>query len=995
MPPRQVDRPVDDEPGGAGPGARTIAWSTLALVVASALGASAITADDGQSSVRLGGVLCAVAALAQVALHTRVGARASRLLLAMVPMVVAIDAIVGAVVARHATPVELAVRAVVVATALLLSLSLRSALWSAIALAAGYVIVLAATGPFAGATAFAAALPRPLVLAVLGAATPIVLVLGAALGAGVGERERESRRALADGTRRQTALASLTQLALERADARVLTERAVAAIVAALGVDAVAVFALDAEAQVLERRASVGWPTDGANARLKLGERTLAACILDAGEPIVAADLAAETRFTLPRSLGDHGFVSAAGTVIAGEAQPFGVIVAFAARSWTGDAEVGAFLAGVAHVLTTAFGRLEDDRALHGEAQGATALVRVGRELLATVDTPMLLDRACELTAEVLGADHGQIWLLDHEEDAYVPISGHGFDLATWEAIRALRVPAESMAQLLSRLEQEHAVEVVTETHRHPFLETVLVQFGIARVVVAPLHCGHELIGVQLTGRRTGAAFTPEEVRLAAGIARLASIALANARLVETAEHASQLKSEFLSTMSHELRTPLNVIIGYLDVLADEPATPEHAEILGRVRASSIELLDMIEGTLNLNRIEAGQDIPQLGELAVGELLEELRGEYAVHPRKTEAMLRWQPVYGALLYSDRRRLKIILKNLVGNALKFTPTGEVVVSGESTDRTWTFTVRDTGIGIPATHLPVVFEMFRQVDSSESRSYSGAGLGLYIVKKLLDQLGGTIDVVSEPGRGSTFRVTLPNEPMAVRSAAPAANGATGEPAPEASTYLGGTYGNARRTAEVVHAALPKPPRKQRILYADDLELNRHLLRRFIARHLPDVEFFEASDGAHALAVFEVHRPDLVLLDLRMPKMDGWVAARRLRALEGGQDVPIVAVTVTASPGAEAYALHAGCNEFLTKPISDYSVLLSRIEYWLGRNARTDAPVRDEPVSHGRERRPRGEPSGTDLVCVLCNQPLPTLTAAAHEKRRQLAQSPVARA
>ena len=205
-----------------------------------------------------------------------------------------------------------------------------------------------------------------------------------------------------------------------------------------------------------------------------------------------------------------------------------------------------------------------------------------------------------------------------------------------------------------------------------------------------------------------------------------------------------------------------------------------------------------------------------------------------------------------------------------------------------------------------------------------------------------------------------------------------------------HSAGARGNARQAAEIARAAAPQSPRKQRILYADDLEVKRHLLRRFIARQLPDVEFYEACDGLQALALVEAHRPDLVLLDLRMPEMDGWTAPRRIRALEGGRDLPIIALTVTASPGAEAYALHAGCNDFIAMPISDYSVLLSRIEHWLGRGRHATAHPAARDGGHCAPAVP-----GV-VICVLCRQPLPTATSStAYEKPHQLVATPPPRA
>src|SRR6185369_3271346 len=189
---------------------------------------------------------------------------------------------------------------------------------------------------------------------------------------------------------------------------------------------------------------------------------------------------------------------------------------------------------------------------------------------------------------------------------------------------------------------------------------------------------------------------------------------------------------------------------------------PEHRAVLGRMRQSSLELLEMIEATLNLNRLATGQDLPQLEPLALASLWDDLRTEFAALPRTADVALRWEPVGATVLTTDRRKLKMVLKNLVGNALKFTSSGEIVVACTLEADAAALTVRDTGIGIPPEHLPHIFEMFRQVDSSDRRSYGGAGLGLYIVRQLIEQLGGTIDVTSTPGAGSTFTVRLPAAP-----------------------------------------------------------------------------------------------------------------------------------------------------------------------------------------------------------------------------------------
>jgi signal transduction histidine kinase len=237
-------------------------------------------------------------------------------------------------------------------------------------------------------------------------------------------------------------------------------------------------------------------------------------------------------------------------------------------------------------------------------------------------------------------------------------------------------------------------------------------------------------------------------------------MALENSRLVEELRRASQLKSEFVSTMSHELRTPLSVILGYTDMLGDDGIDgAERTRTIGRIRRAGLELLEMIEATLSLGRLDAGRDPACIERLEVDHLLQELAAEFAALGPRPATALRFEAAGALLVDTDRRKLRMILKNLVGNALKFTPSGEVVVRCEPHRDRCAFVVRDTGIGIASEHLPVIFEMFRQADSSDTRSYGGVGLGLYIVQRLVDQLGGDIAVASAPGRGTTFTVTLP--------------------------------------------------------------------------------------------------------------------------------------------------------------------------------------------------------------------------------------------
>jgi signal transduction histidine kinase len=413
------------------------------------------------------------------------------------------------------------------------------------------------------------------------------------------------------------------------------------------------------------------------------------------------------------------------------------------------------FLARVVFERTEAEAALRSSRLrLESEAQVSAALVRAGNELISVLEQPIVLDRLCQLTVELVGCDFCHAWVLSPDRGAFIIATGHGED-PTQSEVRHLRL----LPDQLGSFDEDDVRELAVATGSREVAEH-LRRRSLSSLLCVALRRGQQIIGVLEAGFRAGRERPSDaQRRVARGIGQLAAVALENSRLVAELEQASRLKSEFVSTMSHELRTPLNVVIGYADILAEESRDSASLDLIARIRAAGRELLDLIEATLDLSRIEAGQAPPRLEEFRSDDLFTELAAEFAALTRSGGPTLEWPAIDVSTLRSDRRKLKIILKNLVGNALKFTPTGRVSVGAECTDERLLLTVRDTGIGIPAESLPTIFEMFRQVDSSDSRSYSGVGLGLYIVRRLVEQLGGEVTVESEVGRGSTFRISLP--------------------------------------------------------------------------------------------------------------------------------------------------------------------------------------------------------------------------------------------
>ncbi len=412
---------------------------------------------------------------------------------------------------------------------------------------------------------------------------------------------------------------------------------------------------------------------------------------------------------------------------------------------------------------------VERSEQLRDEAAVSAALARSGNELISSLDRPVLLERVCQLTSHELGCESSHTLLRRPDEDVYVTVAAHGLPPEVLEVSRVLAVPSRELAPLLAELAQGRDV---TEVEGVPpdLLPGVLVHApGTMRHVIMALRRGSSMIGLQIASRPASAPpLTATQRRIAGGIAQLASMALANAQLVAELEAANRLKSDFVASMSHELRTPLNLIIGYSDLLLDGTfgaLRSAQADTMQRLSKSSHELLDLIEATLDLSRLETKRVPLELAEIDLGALIAELAAETRAWSLRPGVQLVWEAAPDTpRIVSDAVKLKMVLKNLVGNAVKFTERGAIVISCCAVGDGVELAVCDSGPGIAAEAQAVIFEPFRQADRSVHARHGGAGLGLYIVRRLLDILEGTIALESTLGHGATFRVRLPTEPPA---------------------------------------------------------------------------------------------------------------------------------------------------------------------------------------------------------------------------------------
>jgi signal transduction histidine kinase len=408
---------------------------------------------------------------------------------------------------------------------------------------------------------------------------------------------------------------------------------------------------------------------------------------------------------------------------------------------------------------------------LRAEAQVSAALVRVGREMISSLDTPVILDRLCQVTTEVLECDASRTLLLEPQECVFLPLAAYGDRPEWWEMARLLRIPRDMLADLLARLDTCDAAQIAAPSVAE--VAALSLQGRDSAIICMALRRGAELIGIHTASYRDpGARFSPVQEQIANKMAQIASICLANAKLVEELERANRVKSDFVASMSHELRTPLNLIIGYNELLIDGAfgaLASDQREILQRVGKSSRELLDMIQATLDLSRVEANRFELKAEDVDPAALLSDLeietRGPRAGSPLSVE----WTIAPGLpMLHTDPVKLKMVLKNLLVNALKFTDHGGITVAAEARAGGVEFSVADTGIGIAAADQAIIFEPFRQAEGESQRHRSGTGLGLYIARRLVEMLGGTIALDSEAGRGSTFRVWIGDAPSPVDDA-----------------------------------------------------------------------------------------------------------------------------------------------------------------------------------------------------------------------------------
>jgi PAS domain S-box-containing protein len=548
-------------------------------------------------------------------------------------------------------------------------------------------------------------------------------------------------------------------------------------------------------------------------------------------------------------------------------------------------------------------------------------LHKIELEIGSKLTMSALLESIMKHATDLLDADRGGgIYILDTELEALRLDVGHGINKGREGAL------VQFGEEVSGRVFQSGKPLIINDYTNWNGHTIILASDSPSAVMGVPMVLNDEIIGVLgLFADSSRRYFNRKDIELAQMLAAQATVAIKNVRLFEqaqreitdrkkaeaglkkakeAAESANRTKSEFLANMSHEIRTPMNAILGFAEVLEGKIRDKQYKRYLASIHSAGKSLLSLINDILDLSKIEAGKMKLEYEAINPVLIFKEVAGVFSqkFEEKGLKLFLETDINMPEYMMLDEIRLRQILFNIVGNAVKFTESGYVKIkiltlANEETPGSldFIFSVEDTGIGIPEDEQETIFGAFEQRKGQAYSKHGGSGLGLAITKRLTEMMGGVISVSAEKGKGSIFTVTLKN----VRKA-----------------ESGNTI---EMTSEISDDSIVFG--KATILIADDIMVNRILLRARLENY--GFEFIEAENGREAIKLAREHHPDIILMDMKMPVMGGREATQNIKACEETRAIPIVAVTAAAMKEDEK-EIKSLCDGYLTKPVKQEELI-----------------------------------------------------------------------